>query len=257
MDRRGFPAPFSLDGETALITGGGSGIGLAVARCFATAGARVAITGRRDRVLEEAAAALGPRAAAVPGDVDRLDALPGLLAAVEKRVGPLSILVNNAGIHLKKTALETTDDDLAAMLQTHVRASFALAREAARGMLERKKGSVLFVGSMASVMGVPQVAAYTAAKTAVVGLTRALASEWSGRGVRVNAIVPGWIDTAMSAAALDRDPARKAKILSRTPAQRLGEPEDVGWAAVYLCSAAAKFVTGGALVVDGGASIGF
>lgn len=110
---------------------------------------------------------------------------------------------------------------------------------------------------MANVFGIPHVAAYSAAKSALVGLTRALAVEWSGSGVRINAVVPGWIDSPMSRAALESDPARKTKILSRTPMARLGKAEDVGWASVYLCSRAAQFVTGTTLVIDGGASIGF
>ena len=124
-------------------------------------------------------------------------------------------------------------------------------------MLERGHGSILFTASMASLMGIPLVVAYSAAKAAHLGMVRALAAEVSGRGVRVNAIAPGWIDSAMSRQALDNDPARKAKIIGRTPMGTLGDPEDVGWAAVYLCSPAAKFVTGTVLPVDGGASIGF
>jgi len=110
---------------------------------------------------------------------------------------------------------------------------------------------------MVALFGIPEVAAYSAAKSAVLGLVRSLAVEWSGRGVRVNAIAPGWIDSAMSRQALESDSQRKQRILARTPMGRLGEPDDIGWAAVYLCSEQAKFVTGQQLVVDGGASVGF
>jgi gluconate 5-dehydrogenase len=248
---------FSLVDQVAMVTGGGTGLGLAMARCFVSAGARVVLVGRRAEVLERAAAELGDAATVIPADVNDLDPLPALVARAEREAGPIDILVNNAGFHRRKPALETADDELAAMLRTHVNASFALSREAAKGMLTRGRGNVVFIGSMASVMGIPDVSTYTVAKTAVVGMTRSLAVEWSGRGVRVNAILPGWIDAGVAVKTLDQDPARKAKILSRTPMGRLGDAEDVGWAAVYFCSPAAKFVTGTTLCVDGGASIGF
>jgi gluconate 5-dehydrogenase len=124
-------------------------------------------------------------------------------------------------------------------------------------MIERKHGNVLFMASMASLFGIPLVIAYSAAKSAMVGMIRTLATEVSQHGVRVNGIAPGWIETAMSKKALESDPTRKNKIIGRTPMARLGAPSDIGWAAVYLASPAAKFVTGTVLPVDGGASIGF
>jgi gluconate 5-dehydrogenase len=124
-------------------------------------------------------------------------------------------------------------------------------------MLRSRHGSILFVASMASLFGIPNVFAYSAAKSAYMGMVRALATEVSPTGVRVNAIAPGWIETDMSRRAMDGDPARKRRILARTPLGRFGEPDDVGAAAVYLCSPAAKFVTGAVLPVDGGVSIGF
>jgi gluconate 5-dehydrogenase len=256
-DESEFPAPFSLKGEVALVTGGGSGLGLAMVRCMVAAGARVAITGRRADVLQDAVTTVGSRVTAIPGDLRQLDTLPQLLAQVETRLGPLTILVNNAGIHLKRAALETSDPEFTDVIETHVSSAFALAREAGKVMFAKQRGNIIFVGSMASVMGIPDVSAYSAAKAAVIGLTRALAVEWGGHGIRVNAVVPGWIDTGMARQALEREPARKSRILSRTPLQHLGEPEDIGWAVVYLCSPAAKFVTGITLMVDGGAAIGF
>jgi gluconate 5-dehydrogenase len=179
------------------------------------------------------------------------------VAQLEAQAGPLSILVNNAGVHLKKPALTTSDQEFAELVQIHLFAAFALAREAATGMLARGKGSILFIASMASLFGIPEITAYSAVKSAVLGLTRTLAVEWSGAGVRVNAVVPGWIDVGMARITLERDPERKARILARTPLGRLGSPEDVGWASVYLCSPAASFITGSALVIDGGAAVGF
>ena len=257
MTNKGFIKAFELKGETALVTGGGTGLGLATARCLAAAGAKVVIVGRRGDVLEKAADEIGAGTVAIQGDISRLETLPQLVADIEKRIGQLSILVNNAGVHLKKPALEVTDAEFQTVIETHLSAGFALSREVARRMLEKGGGSIILTGSMASVFGIPNVAAYSAAKSALVGLTRALAVEWSGGGVRVNAVVPGWIDSPMSRSALDNDPARKEKILSRTPMACLGEADDVGWATVYLCSRAAKFVTGTALIVDGGVSIGF
>jgi gluconate 5-dehydrogenase len=250
-------AAFDLTGQTALITGGGTGLGFGMAKCLAASGARVILVGRRKEELDKACIALGENAFALAGDVTRLETIPGLVAQAEKLAGPVSILVNNAGIHLKKDAVETSDAEFAAVMQTHVFGAFALTREIARGMMKRKAGSILFTASMASLFGINKVAAYAAAKSAHLGLVRTLAVEFGAEGVRVNAIAPGWIHSDMTAKAMDGDPARKAKILGRTPMNRFGEADDIGWAAVYLCSPAAKFVTGVVLPVDGGVSIGF
>jgi len=225
---------FSLEGETALITGGGTGLGFGIASAFVSCGARVVLIGRRESVLAEAASSLGPQAVYEVHDINRLDKAVSLIERVSSRVGSVSILVNNAGIHLKKPFLDTSDQELLDVLQTHLLGAYALSRAAARPMV-----------------------AYTVAKSAYVGLVRSLSSELSPHGVRVNAIAPGWIDTPMLHQALDNDPARKARILARTPMARFGSPEDIGWAAAYLCSRAGRFVTGVVLPVDGGASIGF
>ncbi len=248
---------FNLTGQTALITGGGTGLGLGMARCLAAAGAKVVLVGRRKDELAKACAEIGANAFPLVGDVTKLETAPALVDEAEKLAGPISILINNAGVHLKKPATETSDAEFAAVLQTHVFGAFALTRETGRRMIERKSGSVLFTASMASLFGIPLVVAYSAAKSAYVGMVRSLATEWGQHGVRVNAIAPGWIASAMLDKALSGDAARKAKILGRTPMNKFGEPDDIGWAAVYLCSPAAKFVTGVVLPVDGGAAIGF
>lgn len=249
--------PFSLENESALITGGGTGLGLAMTRCFVQAGARVVITGRRSDVLANAVAEIGKRVIALPGNVSKLEELPVLWKEAEAKAGPISILVNNAGVHLKKPAGETTDAEFAAIQQVHLHGPFALARLAAESMRERGRGSIVFISSMAGLFGIPHVAAYSAAKTGVIGLTRALAAEWSAKGVRVNALAPGWIETDFNRGILAADGERRSKILGRTPMGCFGKPEDVGWAAVFLCSPAACFITGVVLPVDGGASIGF
>jgi NAD(P)-dependent dehydrogenase (short-subunit alcohol dehydrogenase family) len=248
---------FRLAGEVALITGGGTGLGLAIAQQMALAGARVVLAGRRATVLKEAAGGIGPQAAAVRCDVTRLKDAARVVAQAEARCGPITILVNNAGIHLKKPALETSDEELLTVLKTHVLGSHALTRAVLPGMLQRRHGSILFVASMASLFGIPNVMAYATAKSAYLGMVRSLATEVSPSGVRVNAVAPGWIETDMSRKATAADPARKRRILSRTPLGRFGDPEDVGMAAVFLCSPAAKFITGAVLPVDGGVSIGF
>jgi gluconate 5-dehydrogenase len=248
---------FDLAGQTTLITGGGTGLGLGMAECFVEAGARVVLVGRRKEELHKACAMLGRSAFALKGDVTNLDAAPALVEAAEKMVGPLSIFVNNAGVHLKKPALETSDSEFETVIQTHVLGAFALTREVGPRMIARKHGSILFTASMASLMGIPLIVAYSAAKSAYLGMVRTLSSEFGPYGVRVNAIAPGWIESDMLEQALAGDPARKAKILGRTPLNCFGEPADIGWAAVYLCSPAAKFVTGIVLPVDGGAAEAF
>lgn len=249
---------FSLAQERAIVTGGGTGLGAAIAECLALPGARVVICGRTEAPLRETCERVGERVAYVMHDVTEVAGADRLVAvAAQRNGGPATILVNNAGTHLKKPALDETPEDYRALFDTHVLGSVALARAVAPAMFERGRGSIVFVTSMAALFGIPEVAAYTAAKSAVAGLVRALAVEWSGRGVRVNAVAPGWIDTSMSQHALEGDGQRKDRILARTPMGRLGEPEDVGWAVVYLCSPQAKFVTGQQLAVDGGVSIGF
>jgi len=248
---------FSLRGETALITGGGTGIGLAMARAMHAAGARVVLVGRREAELAAAVKSLGAGASHFVHDITQLDAAPALVARVAAEAGNVTCLVNNAGIHLKKPAVETSPEEFQRVLNTHIVGAHALTRAVAPGMMDRRHGTILFTGSMASLFGIPLVIAYTAAKSAMVGLVKAYATEFSVHGVRVNCIAPGWIETEMSRKALEGDPVRKAKVLGRTPLGRLGLPEDIGWAAVYLASPAARYVTGVTLPVDGGTSIGF
>lgn len=250
--------PFQLKGETALITGGGSGLGFAIAQCMARAGASVVLVGRREEQLVEAATEIGARASYVAHDVTELDRAGELIqSAAEVAGSAVSILVNNAGIHCKKTVEETTSEDFQSVLNTHLCASHALNRAVIPGMRERKHGSILLTASMASIFGIPLVVAYSAAKSAYLGMARSMTAELAGDGIRVNAIAPGWIETPMLRKALDGDESRTNKILGRTPMGTFGEPDDIGWAAVYLASPAAKFVSGVCLPVDGGASIGF
>jgi len=248
---------FSLTGEVALITGGGTGLGLSIARCMTASGAKVVITGRRENVLQEAVKEIGDAADYVVHDVTSASDSNSLIDTVVKRHGSVSILVNNAGINMKKPAIDTTEEEFLSILTTNVLGAHSLVRAAAPHMIERGRGSILFIASMASLFGIPGVVAYSAAKSGIVGMVRTLATELSPSGVRVNAIAPGWIETAMSRKAMEGDPARKAKIIGRTPMAKFGDPDDIGWAAVYLASPAAQFVSGVCLPVDGGVSIGF
>ncbi|MBD5781243.1 glucose 1-dehydrogenase [Pelagicoccus sp. NFK12] len=248
---------FDLAGQRALITGGGTGIGLGMAKCLVASGAAVVLVGRRESALKEAAAEIGERASYRVFDVTDLAAVPQFVQSVESELGPVDTLINNAGVHLKKEASGISDEEFQTVMQTHVNAAFALSREFGKAMMERGTGNIIFTASMASIFGIPMVAAYSAAKTAHLGLVRALTADFSPRGVRVNAIAPGWIHSEIMHKAVNADPKRKEKILSRTPLGDFGDPEDIGWAAAYLASPAAKFVTGVCLPVDGGASIGF
>lgn len=228
-----------------------------MAQCLASAGAKVVLAGRREDVLKTAVESIGDNAGYVVHDVTELDENAAFVENVEKEYGPINHLINNAGVHLKKPAVEVEDAEFQKVLLTHVNAAFSLSRECAKHMIPRGKGHILFTASMASYMGIPQVVAYSAAKSAHLGLVRSLAADLSPQGIRVNAIAPGWIHSEMMHKAVNADPERKHKILSRTPMNDFGDPEDIGWAATYLCSPAAKFVTGVCLPVDGGASIGF
>lgn len=252
-----FAPPFSLQGQTALITGGGTGIGLAIAQCLAACGAKVIVAGRREAELTTAVASIGGKAAAQVLDVTDLASLPVVAERLRAAHGPVGILVNNAGINLKKPYAETTDDELLRILQTNVVGANALTHAWLPQLRESGAGSVIFISSMAALFGIPKVTAYSISKAALTGAVRALAVDLGADNIRVNAVAPGWIDTAMSRAAFANEPARKEKILGRTPLGRLGETSDIGWTVAWLCSPAAKFVTGTIIPVDGGASIGF
>lgn len=249
--------PFRLDGKTALVTGGGSGLGFGIADCFVASGANVMIAGQSEDKLIAAVKRLGPNASYHVADVTDAEAATDLVAACTARFGKLDCLVNNAGTHVKKPYLEMSMAEMQSVLDVHVLAAFRLSQLVIPAMQVAQSGSIVFVASMASFLSIPQVIGYTAAKSAVLGLVRGTAAEVGADNIRVNGIAPGWITSPMSEKALAGDPERKQKILSRTPMQRMGEPQDIGWAATYLCSDAANFVTGHTLVVDGGAVSGF
>jgi gluconate 5-dehydrogenase len=248
---------FSLDGKNVLVTGGGTGLGLAISTAIIAAGARVLLVGRREDVLIEACKSLGQHATYKVFDIAALDKIPSFALEVQETFGDVDVLVNNAGINMKKEFLEVTDADFESIMRINQQAVFALSREFARSMMVRKSGCIIMISSMAAKYGIPKVISYTAAKSAIEGMTRAMAVDLSPSGIRVNCIAPGFIETAMSAKALNSDPERKARVMARTPMGFMGKPEDVGYAAVFLASDAAKYITGVVLPVDGGNSIGF
>lgn len=245
-------SPFRLDHKTALITGGSKGIGFGIAKSMIQSGARVVITGRKEATLRKAAVELGSDTAFRVHDVTDFSHTEQMVQELMEQIGSIDILVNNAGNHLKKPALDTTDDEFNRIIQTHLSGSFSLSRSVAAHMKKNGGGSILFIASMASYLAIPKVVAYSAAKSGVLGLVRGLSSELTGFGIRVNAIAPGFIESDMLRNAIDGDPERKDKILSRSPMARFGDPEEIGLACVYLSSPAGAFITGHTLPVDGG-----
>jgi NAD(P)-dependent dehydrogenase (short-subunit alcohol dehydrogenase family) len=243
--------------RTAIITGGGSGIGLAIASRFVKADIRTIIIGRDTNKLTIAQQQLGNNCHLITHDLNDLPSLPGLVRQIISRFGQIDILVNNAGINMKKDFQDVTDEEFDEILHTNVKALFALSREVVKTMLPRRKGNIINISSMASRYGIPKVIAYTASKAAIEGMTRAMAVELSPEGINVNCIAPGFIATEMSAKALNGDPERKQKVFARTPMGRLGDPGEIGDAAFFLASDQASYLTGVILPVDGGNSIGF
>jgi NAD(P)-dependent dehydrogenase (short-subunit alcohol dehydrogenase family) len=243
--------------KTAVVTGGGSGIGLAIAEKFVAHNIQTIVIGRSEEKLKAAKERLGDLCTVVAFDLTNLSGIPRLVAGLYERFDKIDTLVNNAGINMKKEFTEVTDEEFQRIIMTNVNSIFSLSREVAKRMIEKASGSIINISSMASQYGIPKVIAYTASKSAIEGMTRAMAVELSPKGIRVNCIAPGFIATEMSAKALNSDPERKGKALGRTPIGYLGEPGDIGDAALFLASDSAKYITGVVLPVDGGNSIGF
>lgn len=243
--------------RVAIVTGGGSGIGLAIAEAFTKNDITTIIIGRDKDKLDCAKQKLGDNCIPVSYDLSELSGLPALVEKLVARHGHIDILVNNAGINMKKAFTDVSDAEFQNVLLVNVSVVFALSREVVKTMMLNGGGSIINISSMASQYGIPKVIAYTASKSAIEGMTRAMAVELSPKGVRVNCIAPGFIATDMSAKALNGDLERKQKVLSRTPMGELGDPADIAGTALFLASDAAKYITGVVLPVDGGNSIGF
>jgi NAD(P)-dependent dehydrogenase (short-subunit alcohol dehydrogenase family) len=247
----------STSPKLAIVTGGASGIGLATTHAFIRNGIRTIAIGRNEENLQQAITGSNGLGSYKVTDLSKTGGIPALIEQIVAEFGVPDILVNNAGINMKKNFTEVTDEDFQHIIQTNMVAVFAMSREVVKHMLKKGSGSIVNISSMASQYGIPYVIAYTASKTAVEGMTRAMATELSPQGIRVNCVAPGFIATAMSSKALDNDLVRKGKVMARTPMGKLGETADVADAILYLVSDAAKYVTGVVLPVDGGNSIGF
>lgn len=243
--------------KIAIITGGGSGLGLAIAATFTQAGIETVIAGRDEKKLKEAQIKLGPLSHTRVLDLTNLQSIPAFVQEIKNTFGAIDILVNNAGINQKKEFIEVTDEDFLTIINTNLVAVFSLSREVVKQMLTQGSGSIINISSMAAQYGIPKVISYSASKSAIDGITRAMAVELSPKGIRVNAIAPGFIYSEMTDKALNSDPERKAKVFGRTPMGKMGQPADIGEAALFLAGDSAQYITGVVLPVDGGNSIGF
>jgi len=241
---------FDLSGRTAFVTGASGGIGGAIARALAGQGAIVALGGTRAEPLEALAAELGDKARIVLADIGDRGATDGAFAAAEKALdGKIDILVNNAGITRDQLALRMKDEDWDRVIEVNLTASFRLSRMALRGMMKRRWGRIIAITSVVGATGNPGQANYAASKAGMIGMSKALAAEVASRGITVNCVAPGFIDTAMTAVLTEE---QNQRIAGNVPVGRLGLPAEIAAAVVYLASNEAGYVTGATLHVNGG-----
>ena len=240
---------FDLTGKTALVTGATGGIGGAIARALHGAGAAVLCAGTRQAVLDELVGQLGERAFGATADLKDPGAGEALVKRAEALTGRLDILVNNAGLTHDGLAVRMKDDDWAEVIEVNLTAAFRLARASLRGMMKRRDGRIISIGSVVGVAGNPGQANYCAAKAGLIGMTKALAQEVASRGITVNCVAPGMIETPMTDALTE---PQRERILQTLPAGRLGQPAEVAAGVLYLASAEAAYVTGQTLHVNGG-----
>lgn len=248
---------FDLTDRAAIVTGGNGGIGLAMAHGLARAGAAIAIAARdesKSRAAVEQLSAGGFRCRFYPLQVSSKSSCQKMVERVVADFGRCDILVNNAGMSIRKRPEQLSEDDWREVLDVNLSGSLFCAQAVYPHMRAAGRGKILNIGSMYSIFGAPFVAAYGASKGGVLQLTRALAAAWAADNIQVNAILPGWIDTELTRKARQQIDGLHDIVLSRTPAGRWGEPDDLAGAAVFLCSSASDFVTGASLAVDGGYS---
>jgi 3-oxoacyl-[acyl-carrier protein] reductase len=240
---------FDLSGKKTLVTGASGGIGRAIAQRLHVAGAAVALTGTRRDALEALAGELGERAHAAPADLADPAAPAQLVKDVEAALGPIDILVNNAGLTRDMLSMRLTDDDWAKVLDVNLGAAFRLSRAVMRGMMQRRWGRVINITSIVGVTGNAGQANYAASKAGMIGMSKSIAQEVAARGVTVNCVAPGFIETPMTEVLKDDI---KEKLLAAVPARRLGTPDDVAAGVLYLASVEASYVTGQTLHINGG-----
>src|SRR4051812_37145308 len=245
--------PFDLTGRTAIVTGGNGGIGLGMAEGLVAAGAKVAIVGRDAEKNRQALARL-KGAIAIPADLTSETACRAMVQDTVERLGRLDILVNNAGINIRKAPQDYSLDEWRLVLDSNLTSAFIASQAAYPHLRVAGGGKIVNIGSMMSIFGASFVAAYGASKGGMVQLTRALACAWAKDNIQVNAVLPGWIDTALTQRARREVDGLHERGLARTPAPRWGAPADLAGIAVFLCSPASDFVTGTAIPVDGGYS---
>jgi 2-deoxy-D-gluconate 3-dehydrogenase len=243
---------FRLDGQVALVTGGTKGIGRAISLALAEAGADVAVTSRKgDSELESGIKGLGRKFIHRSADLTDRNQTRNVVPEIVEAMGDVDILVNNAGIIPRSPATDFSEGDWDATLEIDLTAAFILSQAAGRLMIQKGKGKIINIASILAFQGGINVAAYASAKHGVTGLTKTFSNEWASKGVNVNAIAPGYITTELISA-LQNDPIRSKAILSRTPAGRWGNPEDIAGAVLFLASSASDYVCGTVLAVDGG-----
>ena len=246
---------FHLHGKAALVTGGNGGIGLGMAEGLARAGAKVAVAGRDNAKNTAAAKQLGAQAISIAADVTDEKACRAMVEEAVARLGRLDILINNAGINIRKQPHEYTLEEWQRVLASNLTSAFVASQAAYTHMRRAGSGKIVNIGSMMSVFGASFAAPYGASKGGIEQLTRSLACAWAKDNIQVNAVLPGWIDTALTRRAREEVSGLHERVLARTPAGRWGEPADMAGVAVFLCSPASDFITGTAIPVDGGYSV--
>ncbi len=240
---------FDLSGKTALVTGASGGIGGAIAEALHKAGATVALSGTREAPLRELAEKLGDRAHVVPANLSDPDAAAALVKASADAMGSVDVLVNNAGITRDNLFMRMSDEEWAQVMEVNLTSVFRLSRAVLRGMMKARWGRIVNITSVVGQTGNPGQGNYAAAKAGLVGMSKSLAYEVASRGITVNCVAPGFIETAMTDKLNDD---QKGKILTQIPAGRMGSPDEIAAAVLYLSSPAAGYVTGATLHVNGG-----
>ena len=238
-----------LDGKVAMVTGATRGIGRAIAEALAGAGAKVAVIGRDQARAEQAAGEIGRGARGYACDVTQQAAVEAAVGAIEKDLGAIDILVNNAGVTRDNVFLRLQDADFDVVLEANLKGAFRTIRAASRGMMKKRWGRIINITSVVGLIGNKGQANYAASKAGLVGLTRSIARELASRGITVNAVAPGFIETDMTAA-LTED--QRGALAKQIPLERLGQPADVAAAVLFLASEGAAYITGQVLTVDGG-----